>query len=124
MYECVDARGEGVLLDIHPKDRLRCLAFLEHVAGHGPEVFADNRTHHVGEEPKIWQFDVVGKLRLLYFYDEGKVVVLSKSFYKEGGKSGKTPKQLIKAAQLLYREYLAAKLAGTLVYLSGVDDGD
>ena len=125
MYELLSARGDGVLDGFaSDKDAQRCFAFLEHAAKYGPEAFAENRTHHVGDDPKIWQFDVTGTLRLLYFYDAGKVIVLSKLFYKSGGKSGKTPKDLIKAAQKQYAEYQAAKQNGTLEYDEGEDDED
>ncbi|WP_232457886.1 type II toxin-antitoxin system RelE/ParE family toxin [Burkholderia ubonensis] len=120
----LNARGDGVLADISTeKDMDRCVAFLEHAARHGPEAFGENRTHHVGDDPKVWQFDVTGTLRLLYFYDEGRVVVLTKAFYKSGGKSGKTPKALIKAAQKLYTDYMRAKQANTLE-IEEIDDGD
>ncbi|MHA7685892.1 type II toxin-antitoxin system RelE/ParE family toxin [Cupriavidus sp. PET2-C1] len=125
MYELLNARGDGVLAGLATaKDAERCFAFLEHAAKHGPEAFAENRTHHVCDDPKIWQFDVTGTLRLLYFYDAGKVIVLSKLFYKAGGKSGKTSKDLIKAAQKVHAEYQAAKQDGTLEYVEGEDDED
>ncbi|WP_321914784.1 type II toxin-antitoxin system RelE/ParE family toxin [Paraburkholderia sp. J11-2] len=106
------------------KDLHRCLAFLEHAAKNGPEAFAENRTHHVGDNPKVWQFDVTGTLRLLYFYDDGRMIVLTKTFYKSGGKSGKTSKSLIKAAQKTYADYLKAKRDGTLEFIVGDEDED
>ncbi|WP_347880642.1 type II toxin-antitoxin system RelE/ParE family toxin [Cupriavidus gilardii] len=125
MYEVLNARGDGVLEGfVGDKDAERCFAFLGHAAQHGPEAYAENRTHHVSDDPKIWQFDVTGTLRLLYFYDAGKVIVLSKLFYKAGGKSGKTPKTLIKAAQQMFAEYEAAKKNGTLEYDEGEEDED
>ncbi|WP_197326073.1 type II toxin-antitoxin system RelE/ParE family toxin [Ralstonia solanacearum] len=123
IYELLNARDEGVLADLGA-DAGRCVAFLEHAAKHGPEVFAQNRTHHVSDDPKIWQFDVTGTLRLLYFYDAGRVIVLAKLFYKAGGKSGKTPRSLIKAAQSAYTDYLVAKENGTLEIVEGDDDED
>jgi phage-related protein len=123
--EVLNARGDGVLADIEgEKDFNRCVAFLEHAAKHGPEAFAENRTHHVGEHPKVWQFDVTGTLRLLYFYDEGRLIVLTKTFYKSGGKSGKTPKALIKAAQKIHSDYVEAKRKGTLEIIDGDQDED
>jgi hypothetical protein len=123
IYELLNARGDGVLTDLG-RDAERCYAFLEHAARNGPEAFADNRTHHVCDDPKIWQFDVTGTLRLLYFYDAGRVIVLAKLFYKAGGKSGKTPRELIKAAQKAYADYVSAKEAGTLEIDDGEDDED
>jgi hypothetical protein len=88
IYEVVNERGDGVLSDIiGTEDESRCLAFLEHAAANGPEAYAENRTHNVADTPKVWQFDVTGKLRLLYFYDAGRIVVLTRCFFKAGGKS-------------------------------------
>ncbi|WP_211606134.1 type II toxin-antitoxin system RelE/ParE family toxin [Paraburkholderia nemoris] len=127
IYEVLNARGDPALADIDDEsDCDRCLAFLEHVAKNGPEAFAENRTHHVCDDPTIWQFDVTGTLRLLYFYEEGRMIVLAKMFYKAGGKSGKTPPATIKAAKKVYGEYQKAKKAGTLelVEIDGEEDED
>ncbi|MFT4431964.1 type II toxin-antitoxin system RelE/ParE family toxin [Caballeronia sp. 15715] len=125
VYEVLNPRGDTVLGDIAGgKDWDRCAAFLAHAARHGPEAFAENRTHHVGDDPKVWQFDVTGTLRLLYFYDAGRVIVLTKCFYKAGGKSGKTPKTFVKAAQQVYVAYEKAKLAGALEFIEGEEDED
>jgi hypothetical protein len=126
VYEVLNARGDRALDDIDDGDIDRCLAFLEHVAKNGPEAFAENRTHDVCDDPKIWQFDVTGTLRLLYFYDDGRMIVLAKMFYKSGGKSGKTPKTHINAAKDAYAEYQKAKNGGTLelVEIDGEEDED
>ncbi|MCM2537733.1 type II toxin-antitoxin system RelE/ParE family toxin [Burkholderia glumae] len=126
IYEVLNARGDRALDDLHEADMDRCMAFLEHAATHGPEAFAENRTHNVCNDPKIWQFDVTGTLRLLYFYEDGKMIVLTKMFYKAGGKSGKTPPALIKAAKLIYGDYQNAKLHGTLelIEIDGEDYED
>ncbi len=77
------------------------------------------------DEPKIWQFDVTGTLRLLWFYDEGRVVVMMQCFYKQGGKRGKTPQKLVRKAQRLCDCYFAAKRNGTLEIKSeGSNDED
>ncbi|MBR7956111.1 type II toxin-antitoxin system RelE/ParE family toxin [Burkholderia cenocepacia] len=126
VYEVLSARGDRALDDIKDGDLERCWAFLEHVAMHGPEAFAENRTHDVCDDPKIWQFDVSGTLRLLYFYDDGRMIVLAKMFYKAGGKSGKTPKAHINAVKEAYTEYQKAKRNGTLelVEIDGEEDED
>ncbi|MFM0210421.1 type II toxin-antitoxin system RelE/ParE family toxin [Paraburkholderia sediminicola] len=93
----------------------KCTAFLKKAAEHGPASLPDNRSHHVStEEPKIWQFDVTGTLRLLWFYDEGKMVVMTQSFYKPGGKKSTTPRKLVVQAQDTYRRYFEAKASGEL----------
>lgn len=100
---------------IKPADMSKCIAFLQKAAEHGPASLPDNRSHHVStEEPKIWQFDVTGTLRLLWFYDEGKMVVMTQSFYKPGGKKSTTPRKLVVQAQDTYRRYFEAKASGEL----------
>ena len=126
IYEVLNARGDRALDDLEECDMERCLAFLEHAAKHGPEAFAENRTHNVCDDPKIWQFDVTGTLRLLYFYDDGRMIVLTKMFYKAGGKSGKTPKAPLKAAKDAYEAYQTAKEKGALelIEIDGEEDED
>jgi hypothetical protein len=121
IYEVLNARGDRALDDLD-EDAERCFAFLEHVAKNGPEAFAENRTHDVCDDPKIWQFDVTGTLRLLYFYDDGQMIILCKMFYKPGGKSGKTPDAPVRAAKKLYAAYQAAKANATLELIE--IDGD
>lgn len=115
IYEVLDEREIGVLGDVKHGDVSQCLAFLEKVAENGPTWLPQNRSHHVcDDEPKIWQFDVTGTLRLLWFYDEGKVVVVASCFYKEGGKKGKTPPRLVRKAQRVHQSYFDAKAKNTL----------
>jgi Phage derived protein Gp49-like (DUF891) len=115
VYELLNERGDGLLAGAEPgPDTKRMWAFLAQVAEHGPESFGENRCHHVAADPKIFQFDVTGTLRFLWFYDRGHVVVLVRCFYKEGGKRGKTPPHLIDAAQAVFASYSAAKANNTL----------
>ncbi|MDR7006055.1 type II toxin-antitoxin system RelE/ParE family toxin [Paraburkholderia strydomiana] len=115
MFEQLDERGDGVLAAVKQGDLDKCFAFLQKAAEYGPASLPDNRSHHVStEEPKIWQFDVTGTLRLLWFYDEGKMVVITQSFYKAGGKKGTTPRKLVNQAQDTYRRYFEAKERGEL----------
>lgn len=104
-----------MLGEVKPSEMPQCLAFLAKVAEHGPMSLPENRSHHVStDEPKIWQFDVTGTLRLLWFYDEGKVVVVSHCFYKAGGKKNTTPRKLVAQAQAAHQEYFGAKATGSL----------
>ncbi|OXI38822.1 hypothetical protein CFB84_27870 [Burkholderia aenigmatica] len=115
VFELLSERGDPVLSGVKPGDLSTCFAFLKHVSDHGPDSLPHNRSHHVStDEPKIWQFDVTGTLRLLWFYDEGKVVVVSHCFYKQGGKKGTTPRNVVARAQDTYRKYFEAKQSGSL----------
>jgi len=115
VVEVLSERGDGVLTDVKPPDVASLVAFMKKVAAHGPASLPDNRSHHVStEDPKIWQFDVTGTLRLLWFYDEGRLVVVAGCFYKQGGKKKTTPRALVSQAQTTYRQYFEAKANGTL----------
>lgn len=86
------------------------LALLERVADHGPSSLPDNRNHAVNDNPKILQFTAGNNVaRLLYFFDEGRCVIICEAFIKPGGKSQHTPKAPKKTAVNVYRRYFAAK---------------
>ncbi|AET90656.1 hypothetical protein BYI23_B000490 [Burkholderia sp. YI23] len=125
IYELLNDRGDAVLSGVREDEMSACLAFLAKVSVHGPASLPDNRSHHVStDEPKIWQFDVTAKLRLLWFYDAGKLVVVSHCFYKQGGKKNTTPRDLVEAAQGVFRQYFADKANGNLQIEDGSDDED
>ena len=113
-------REDGVFhhLKLDDKSLHRLAAFIERVAAHGPEAFPENRSHEVNSDPKIWQFDITGTLRLLYFYDEGRIVIATRAFVKAGGKSGQTPRAVVKAAIQDRSDYFAAKQKNSLTYLA------
>lgn len=54
---------------------------------------------------EIWEF-IKGRLRILWFYDQGRVIVCTHGFVK---RTKKTPKQEISRAERIRRDYLAAK---------------
>lgn len=83
---------------------LRLLAF---VAEQGPPRNVE-MSHKIAGE--IWEL-IAGRLRVLWFYDEGRLVVCSHGFVK---RTRKTPAAEIDRAQAAYREYRAAKRRGTL----------
>lgn len=60
---------------------------------------------------EIFEFRTKGGLRLLWFYDEGRVVICVNGYIKQGQK---TPAAEINAAISWKKEYLVAKQAGTL----------
>lgn len=109
-----DTRGDCALLDFLDdlgggleKDGDRMLAVLEKVAQQGP--LQNNKVSHK-IDGDIWEF-IQGRLRVLYFYDEGRVVVCTHGFVK---KTQKAPKGEIATANRVREQYLAAKRQGSL----------
>lgn len=80
---------------------LRLLSF---VAEQGPPHNVDV-SHKISGE--IWEL-IAGRLRVLWFYDEGRLIVCSHGFVK---RTRKTPASEIDRAQASYNAYLAAKEA-------------
>jgi len=83
---------------------LRLLAF---VAEQGPPRNVEISHKIAGE---IWEF-IAGRLRVLWFYDEGRLVVCSHGFLK---RTRKTPGGEIERAQAACEAYQAAKKNRTL----------
>ena len=83
---------------------LRLLSF---TAEQGPP-HNDELSHKIVGE--IWEF-VAGRLRVLWFYDEGRLVVCSHGFVK---RTQKIPPGEVDRAQAAYAAYQAAKKAGLL----------
>jgi phage-related protein len=117
-----DARGNSYLFDfldglganLEP-DADRMLALLERVASAGPPRNTDI-SHQIDGE--IYEF-IQGRLRVLWFYDAGRVVVCCQGFVK---KSRKTPTAEIERARRLRSAYQAAKDSGQLK-IEEEDDG-
>jgi phage-related protein len=65
-------------------------------------------SHKISGE--IWEL-IAGRLRVLWFYDEGRLVVCSHGFVK---RTRKTPPGEIERAQTSYDAYQAAKKARNL----------
>ncbi|HVR08731.1 MAG TPA: type II toxin-antitoxin system RelE/ParE family toxin [Thermoanaerobaculia bacterium] len=109
-----DARGNCLLLDFlaglearlaaDGRAMLRLLAF---VAEQGPPRNVETSHKLAGE---IWEF-ITGRLRVLWFYDEGRLVVCSNGFVK---RTRKTPIAEIDRARASFAAYRAAKKDGTL----------
>ena len=105
---CTD-RGDCPLLDFLAglegglvKDGRRMLKLLDLVAKHGPPRNTEI-SHQLG--PGLWEF-IQGRLRVLWFYDEGKLVICSHGFVK---KRQKTPLGELERALAYRRRYLEAK---------------
>lgn len=80
------------------RDGRRMLALLDRVSQHGPPRNVDV-SHQVGDG--IWEF-IQGRLRVLWFYDSGRLVVCSHGFVK---KSRKTPALELERARRCQQEY-------------------
>lgn len=110
---CTD-RGDCPLLDFLAglegglvKDGRRMLKLFDRVANFGPPRNTEI-SHQLG--PGLWEF-IQGRLRVLWFYDEGKLVICSHGFLK---KRQKTSSAELERAQQAQRRYLAAKKKGVL----------
>lgn len=110
---CTD-RGDCPLLEFLTglegglvKDGRRTLKLLDRVALHGPARSTDI-SHQLG--PGLWEFSQ-GRIRIFWFYDEGRLVVCSQGFVK---KRQKIPASEIERAQEYQRRYLAAKTQADL----------
>ena len=103
-------RGDCPLLDFLAglgggdlaKDGRRMLKLLDRVSAQGPPRNTEI-SHQL--DRGIWEF-IQGRLRVLWFYDEGKLVVCSHGFVK---KRQKTPSAEIERAIEQRRRYLEAK---------------
>lgn len=84
------------------KDGLRMLRLLERVAAQGPPRNTEI-SHQLGSG--LWEL-IQGRLRVLWFYDEGKLIICSHGFVK---KQQKTPLRELERAQEHQRQYFAAK---------------
>jgi len=82
------------------EQKIRMLARLAAVAETGPPHNA-KICHQI--EGDIWQIEH-GRVRLLWFYDEGRVVILSHGFLKRSQKTPEAEKSLARAALREYRE--------------------
>lgn len=83
------------------------LALLSQVAEDGPPRNVE-RSHKIAGD--IWEL-LRGDLRTLWFYGEGRIVVLAVGFVK---KSQKTPKAEVAAAERALERFRAAERQGTL----------
>lgn len=117
-----DARGKSYLIDFIDclganleRDADRMLALLERVASAGPPRNTDI-SHQIDRD--IYEF-IQGRLRVLWFYDAGRVVVCCQGFVK---KSRKTPTAEIERARRFRSDYQTAKDSGQLK-IEEEDDG-
>lgn len=91
------------------------VGFLDWVAHqpNGPPRNAEI-SHLVNREYSLWQFSPGHVIRVLWFYDEGHLLILSHGFVK---KTKRTPQQEIDRAIQAAKQYWQAKRAGSIHYI-------
>lgn len=107
-------RGECPLVDFLASlethleaDGRGMLRLLAYTAEQGPPRSVE-ASHKIAGD--IWEL-IAGRLRVLWFYDQGRLIVCSHGFLK---RTRKTPPGEIERAQAAFDAYHRAKKAGTL----------
>jgi phage-related protein len=79
------------------------IRLLEEIAAgdRDPTRLSDRVSHRVDDDHQIWEF-VRGRIRLLWFYQQNRVIVCGYAFLKQ---SQKTPKSAIQIAIQLRQKY-------------------
>jgi hypothetical protein len=91
-----------------PKEWPKLVRILDYVVESGPPKDAE-KSKQLREG--IFEFRTKGGLRLLWFYDEGRVVICVNGYIKQGQK---TPNEQIEEAIQWKKRYFEAKRAGKL----------
>jgi len=89
------------------KDLDRMLALFERVVLEGPPRNTEI-SHQI--KGKLFEF-IQGRLRVLWFYDEGRLIICTSGFVKKGQKA---PRNEIENAMLIMREYFEDKKSGEI----------
>ncbi len=120
IYAVCSDRGDCQLADFIAglpsnlqKDGERMLVLFRRVAEQGPQRLPDDVCHSIAED--IWEF-IRGRLRVVWFYDEGKVVICSHGFVKQ---SQKTKKNDIERALDAKKRYFADKTTRHIINVDG-----
>lgn len=107
-------RGEDTFMDFLESlqkdmggNRATLMSNLEHASKSGPTRRSDI-SHNIAK--KVFQF-TAGPLRVPYFYDEGRIIILTHCFIKD---SKKTPRKHIRRAVRAREKYFRAKKEGSL----------
>lgn len=85
--------------------KVRMLARLAEMAEAGPPRNA-KICHQI--EDDIWQIEL-GRLRILWFYDEGRAIILSHGFIKRTQRTPEADKGIARSSLKLYREAKARR---------------
>lgn len=86
------------------KYAVKTVAAMDDISKRGPEALTKFNSHQVDPLDKgVWQF-TVGKIRVLFFYDDGKVIVCSHGFKKKTQKTPKSEQDAARRAKQIYLE--------------------
>jgi phage-related protein len=89
------------------------LNLLDRVSKGGPPHNV-NISHQI--RGPIFQFEK-GRIRVLWFYDEGRVIVCAHWFIKESGKTNRTKKADIDRAEAMHGRYFDDKAEGKITII-------
>ena len=124
VFAVCDSRGNPVLLDFFSelgpnfqKDLDAMLQLLEACAVSGPSRNTEISHKIQGE---IWEF-IKGRLRVLWFYDQGRIVICTHGFIK---KTRKTPARELNRAENMRQEYLTAKNEDNIIIQEETNGGE
>lgn len=125
VYSCCNAEGESEMdilfesLDNSTeKQATKLVVTIQKAALLGPGRLPQDRSHKIRGD--IWQFRA-DSLRVLYFYDEGSLVICTHAFVK---KTRSTPSCEIDRAEKARQTYLEDKRIGRLKFLGEDEDED
>ena len=93
--------------------RDRISAFLERMAELGPDKFPKSRVHLIDADERLYQFRI-DHLRVLWFYEPGRIVICCHAFEK---RVNKTPKGAIDLARKAKQSYEIAKKSNACTYI-------
>ena len=86
-------------------DAIRLLNLIQRTADHGPPM---NPQHSRLLDDGIYEFKAPNTARLLWFYDESRIIICTHGFSGKRG-SGKTPRKEIDRAREIRKEYVKEK---------------
>lgn len=89
------------------------LQVLDYVAANGPRQLSDSLSHYIDQQERIFEF-IKGKLRIVWFYDDGKCVICTHGFVKDSQKTRQSDKTLAIKAR---KQYFKAKEARALTII-------
>ena len=95
---------------LRPGEMVKLGALLKESAKNGPP-HNDQKFKDLPGTDDIYEFKTSGGLRLLCFWDEGKLIVATHGYLKGGQKA---PKNEIQRAERMKRDYFEAKRKGEL----------
>lgn len=120
IYAVEDSPGKCHLLDFlanipsnQKSSRNQLLIIFKQAAQNGPQKLSQERCHEADGQNKIFEF-IANNLRVLWFYDDGKLVICTHVFVK---KSPSTPQAEKKRAIALKKLYFENKKQNKLTFL-------